>query len=79
MTEQYENFIKTGVIPERYKTLARRKGWIELSAGVYLETAGQIKREQQDWDDSDECKHFDFSGAPLWVITAEADPIPVEE
>lgn len=50
--------------------------YVEIQEGVYLASSATMEEEQAKWDDEDEAKNFDFSGAPYW-ITNDAGGAPL--
>lgn len=42
-------------------------GCYEVEPGVYLWTQETIIDEQEDWDDEDPCKNFDFTKSSFWL------------
>lgn len=46
-------------------------GVYEIEPGVHLFTQECIINEQEDWDDEDPCKNFDFTTANFWLIYKE--------
>lgn len=57
---------------------ATQQGWIEIQAGVYVNSLANILAEQAGWDDHDEMKSIDFTRAPYWLTTDSGDiPVPV--
>jgi hypothetical protein len=54
-----------------------KHGLVELRDGVTGWTAATIKENQQEWDDLDQSKDFDFSGYDYWVTNdSGGEPMP---
>jgi hypothetical protein len=48
---------------------AKKDGYVEFRAGLYLWEKDHLIEEQASWDDADQSKGVDFSAAPFWLTT----------
>jgi hypothetical protein len=48
---------------------AKKDGYVEFRAGLYLCEKEYLIGEQASWGDEDQSKAFDFSAAPYWLTT----------
>lgn len=63
----------------RLLELVEAKGCIQVTAGVYVQTAQNLIDEQVTWGPEDLSFDSDFSVAPFWITTDSGDdPVPVE-
>ena len=46
-------------------------GFFKIQDGVFLESAESLIESQKGWPDEDDCKNFDFSESPLWILAGE--------
>lgn len=53
-------------------------GFVEVSAGVYINSQENMIADQQSWDDEDAAKDMDFSSAEFWVTTDDGVVTGVE-
>ena len=57
---------------------AKEEGSVQLSSGVWLETAESLISQQKGWEDGDGCKEMDFTCAPFWLTTDDGQtPVSV--
>jgi hypothetical protein len=57
---------------------ALKDGEVMIDEGTYLHTCENIQAEQASWNDFDECKQFDFSGALFWIVgDAGVEPLAI--
>lgn len=60
--------------------LVKEKGCIQVTTGVYVQTAQNLIAEQITWGPEDLSADSDFSVAPFWITTDSGDdPVPVED
>lgn len=64
-----------------YKLLkaADEDGSAEISTGVLLHTAENLREEQESWGDEDGSNDADFSGRPYWVVTNDGKVIGIDD
>ena len=51
----------------------KKEGSVQLSSGVWLETAESLISQQKGWEDGDGCKEMDFTCAPFWITTDDGE------
>ncbi len=48
---------------------AKQVGPVQIADGTWLYTLNDLLEEQAQWDEFQPLKGFDFSFAPMWIIT----------
>jgi len=54
---------------QEYFEAAKKKGYVEISSGVYLWSQEAIIEDQKEWNAEDNSKNMDFTTAPFWITT----------
>ena len=78
LNEWIANYGKT-ILAADLLELVAAKGCIQVTGGVYVQTAQNLIAEQVTWGPEDLSADSDFSVAPFWITTDSGDdPVPVD-